>query len=191
MADTKMVKSTGEHWVCSMMSRLGWGVALTRDGLERTDILAVDPNAAPRRLIEVQVKTASGNGENTNWPLGLKSQTRALSDAEWFVFVILNDAPANTRCFVVPRDHVAAATWISHTSWLTDPDAVPGKRNTPIKNARVYRWVFEGYEDRWDLLEAPADKAPVLLPAEFREYALDARVGLPHDHPWNDRLPDW
>ena len=36
-----MTKSAGEHWVCSVISRRNWGVALTRDGLERTDILAV------------------------------------------------------------------------------------------------------------------------------------------------------
>jgi hypothetical protein len=56
MPDTKLTTSAGEHWVCLVMSRLGWGVALTRDDLERTDILAVSPTAVPRRMIEVQVK---------------------------------------------------------------------------------------------------------------------------------------
>jgi hypothetical protein len=36
MADTKMTKSAGEHWVCSVLARHGWAAALTRDGLERT-----------------------------------------------------------------------------------------------------------------------------------------------------------
>ncbi len=49
MPDTKMPKSAGEHWVCSVLARLGWAVALTRDGLERTDILAVDTTATDRQ----------------------------------------------------------------------------------------------------------------------------------------------
>ncbi len=32
MPDSKMVKSAGELWVCSVLARLGWGAALTRDG---------------------------------------------------------------------------------------------------------------------------------------------------------------
>lgn len=53
-----MTKSAGEHWVCSVLASAGWGAALTRDGLERTDILAVRADGT-RRMIEVQVKTAS------------------------------------------------------------------------------------------------------------------------------------
>jgi hypothetical protein len=57
MADTKMTKSAGEHWVCSVLSRYGWAAALTRDGLERTDILAVQTEGSGRQAIEVQVKS--------------------------------------------------------------------------------------------------------------------------------------
>jgi hypothetical protein len=39
--DTKQTKSIGEHHVCSMLARWAWAPALTRDGLARTDILAV------------------------------------------------------------------------------------------------------------------------------------------------------
>lgn len=55
-ADTKMTKSAGEHWVCSVLARNGWAAALTRDGLERTDILAVQVAADSRTPIEIQVK---------------------------------------------------------------------------------------------------------------------------------------
>jgi hypothetical protein len=57
VADTKLVKLAGEHWVCSVSARHGWGAALTRDGLEHADILGV--HSSTRRLVEVQVKTAS------------------------------------------------------------------------------------------------------------------------------------
>jgi hypothetical protein len=52
-----MTKSAGEHWVCSVLSRHGWAAALTRDGLERTDILAVQTGGPGRQTIEVQVKS--------------------------------------------------------------------------------------------------------------------------------------
>jgi hypothetical protein len=57
--DYKMIKSAGEHWVCATLARHGWAPALTRDGLERTDILAVSTKLAERPVIEMQVKTAS------------------------------------------------------------------------------------------------------------------------------------
>lgn len=192
MPDKKLTKSAGEHWVCSVMSRLGWGVALTRDGLERTDILAVDPTASPRRMIEVQVKTCNGTGDNNSWPLGEKAQSPARSDDEWFVMVALDSILAEPpRSFIVPRNHVAAAAWIRHMHWLTEPGIPPGRRNNPISGARVQIWVFAGYEDRWDLLSHPTSQAPVLLPPEFRTYAQEPRVGLRPDHPWNDHLPEW
>lgn len=57
-----MTKSAGEHWVCSMLAQHGWGAALTRDGLERTDILAVHTTAPGRPMIEVQVKSRELRG---------------------------------------------------------------------------------------------------------------------------------
>ena len=90
-----------------------------------------------------------------------------------------------------PHDHVAAAAWISHMNWLTDPSAEPGKRNAPVERARVLAPVWSRYENRWDLLDGSACKAPVLLPPEYRELALDPRVGLPPQHPWHSGLPEW
>lgn len=193
MPDTKLTKSAGEHWVCSVMSRMGWGVALTRDGLERTDILAVDPSATPRRMIEVQVKTCSNTSDKYgNWPLGTKAQSPARSEDEWFVLVALD--PANLdrpRSFIVPRNHIAAAAHIRHMDWLTEPGIPKGQRNGALNTARIQIWVVKGYEDRWDLLKQSADAAPVLLPPEFRSLAMSARVGLPEKHPWQDSLPQW
>jgi hypothetical protein len=192
MSDTKITKSAGEHWVCSVLARLGWAVALTRDGLERTDILAVQAQE-PRRMIEVQVKTANDLQSKTNWLVGAKAQQLAVSEREWFAFVILPDAVAwsRPRTFVVPRDHVAAATWIVHQDWLTHPSVPVGKRNTPVANARVNMGVWELYEDRWDLLTQPANSAPVLLPDFVRELANEPRVGLPPGHPWHATFPTW
>jgi len=193
VVDTKQTKTVGEHHVASELARRGWAPALTRDGLERTDILAVDTCGSERRQIEVQVKTARGSdGDRINWPLGAKTQKPSAHDREYFVFVAVPDEEFSLiRDFVVPRSHVAAAAWISHMSWLTEPDVAPGKRNAPVERARVHLWVFEEYEARWDLMHVNEPDAPVLLPRQFRDYAIDPRVGLPEGHSWEDELPVW
>ena len=189
MADTKMTKLAGEHWVCSVMAQHNWAVALTRDGLERADVLAV--HSISRAMVEVQVKTSSARPE-ANWPLGLKAQEPARSEHEWFVLVVLGDSPAiGTRAYVVPRDHLSAATWISHQDWLTAPRVKPGTRNAGLHQARVRESVFAEYLDRWDLLEHPTPGVPVLLPTSYRKLARDPRVRLPPRHPWVKKLPSW
>ena len=113
MADTKLIKSAGEHSVAAAMSGHGWGVALTRDGLEHADVLAVHSDS--RRTVEVQVKTAS-HMPRPNWRLNLKAQEPARTDHEWFVLVALGASPSTApRSFILPRDHVAAAAWINHS----------------------------------------------------------------------------
>jgi hypothetical protein len=187
--DTKLVKLAGEHWVCSIMARHGWGAALTRDGLEHADILAV--HSSTRRLVEVQVKTASFMPK-PNWRLNLKAQEPARSDHEWFVLVALGHSPSEgARWFVVPRDHVAAAAWITHENWRTAPDVEPGKRNAGVDQARVGATVFASYLDRWDLLSMLTSEVPVLLPPEYRDLAMGDRVGLPPAHPWQENMPNW
>ena len=187
--DTKLVKARGEHWVCSVLAGLGWSVALTRDGLERTDILA--SHGTLDRMIEVQVKAASFMPK-PNWRVNTKAQQLARSEREWFVFVALAKDPWGTnRGFIVPRDHVAATAWLVHQDWLTDPTVAAGKRNVGLEQARVHAPHFAGYEDRWDLLETPTTTSPVLLSAELRGLALNERVGLPPGHPWQSALPAW
>lgn len=191
MVDTKMTKSVGEYWVCSALARRGWGAALTRDGLERTDILAVQTDDA-RRQIEIQVKSANGSGDKTNWRVGEKAQLISKSDSEWFVFVAIDSDPLIApRSFIMPRDHVAAAAHLIHMRWLTDPTVPAGRRNVGIDQARVSLFDWAGYEDRWDLLLNPTTSAPVLLRPELRELAHLERVGLPVGHPWSENLPFW
>ncbi|WP_394163477.1 hypothetical protein [Galactobacter valiniphilus] len=76
-------------------------------------------------------------------------------------------------------------------SWLTDPSVEPGKRNVDVKAARVSVSVFEAYENRWDLMEAPTTQAPILLPSHYYDLAQTTRVGLPDEHPWKVDLPTW
>ncbi|MDL5350952.1 hypothetical protein [Microbacterium sp. zg-YB36] len=192
MVDTKQTKTVGEHYAAAELARRGWAPALTRDGLERTDILAVKTDEE-RRLIEVQVKAAMNTAwRHVNWPLGDKSQQPSASENEYFVMVgALIETTIPPRFFVLPRAHVAAAAWITHQNWLTEPGIPVGKRNVPASRSRVHIRTFEQYEDRWDLLDIDESKCPVLLPTEYRTLALDPRVGLPEGHAWHSALPSW
>lgn len=183
--DTKQTKSIGEFWVCAELAMRGWDPALTRDGVARTDILAI--NAEDSRQISIQVKTTTAG----NWPLNIRRIGLAQQNSEWFVLVKVDKATHGIRGFVVPRNHVIAGTWIGHQSWLTDPEAKSGKRNTDISGARIDIPTFAGYEDRWDLLKEPTSSAPVLLPHWQHENAMLERVGLPEGHPWQQYLPNW
>ncbi|MCI9889426.1 hypothetical protein JT358_13300 [Micrococcales bacterium 31B] len=193
MADTKQTKTIGEHHVAAELARRGWAPAMTRDGLERTDILAVLSDPQNRRLVEIQVKTARGaNWHKLNWPLGKKSQAPSQHQREYFVMVAVPlDLTVSLRCFVVPRTHIAAAAWIGHMAWLTEPGVESGKRNAPVEQSRVPLASLVQYENRWDLLLQDEAEAPVLLPAHYRDLAQDPRVGLPEGHAWQSELPLW
>ena len=130
-----MTKTVGEHWVCATLARHNWAPALTRDGIARTDILAVGTSLLDRPAVEIQVKTASDTGSRTSWQLGGVTRVIAASEHEWFVLVLLPEFPQTPRSFVVPRDHVSAATWIVHENWRTDPSVPEGKRNAGLSQA--------------------------------------------------------
>lgn len=183
-SDRKLSASAGEHYVCSMLARRGWAASLTRDGLARTDVLAVEASDE-RRMVEVQVKTITAG----SWPLGRKGIAGSVSDREWYVFVMLGEFPDRPRTWVVPRDHVAVATWVGHMSWLNSSDAKPGTRNAGIDRARIGSEVWERYEDGWEALSEPAWGMPVLLPGWIRHWIDDPRVGLPEGHRWREEIP--
>jgi hypothetical protein len=189
VVDKKLVKSVGEHWVCSVMAALGWAVALTRDGLARTDLLGLHTESGIR--VEVQVKSASF-GQHPGWMMGKTGLLPSRSPHEWYVFVALPQCPWEApRGFVVPRDHAVAGFWIAHQDWLANPMVVPGKRNASILAGRVHEPTFKRYENKWELLSAPTTDVPVLLPPSYRDLALSDRVGLPPNHPWLGTMPEW
>lgn len=193
MADTKQTKTIGEHHVASELARRGWAPALTRDGLERTDILAVLTDPDNRRMVEIQVKTTRHSpGQRISWPLGSKSQQPSQHEREYYVMVAVpNDLDLPPRNFIVPRSHVAAAAWIEHMNWLTEPGIEPGKRNAPVEQSRVLLSTFERYENCWDLLLSDESEVPVMLPERYRGFAQEDRVGLPPGHAWRSELPHW
>jgi hypothetical protein len=125
-----------------------------------------------------------------NWRINTKAQRQAVSEREWFLLIALGPEPWHAhRAFVVPRDNVAAAAWIRHQDWLTDPSAPKGRRNAPVDQARCEDWAFERYEQRWDFLALPTSAVPILLPPSFNKLARTKRVGLPPSTPGKTRCP--
>lgn len=191
MADNKQVKSVGEFWVASQLAKRGWAAALTRDGLERTDILAVRTEGT-RSQVEIQVKTARGSGDKVSWFLGLKAQLPPEHEHEWFVLVITDkDLDVQERAFIVPRLHLSAMAWMRHKEWLTEEGIPVGRRNVGVEHSRVQALYFSKYENRWDLLGTPASEVPVLFESKYRQLAQNPLVGLPDRHPWKDSIPEW
>ena len=171
MVDRKMTKTVGEHWVCATLARHNWAPALTRDGIARTDILAVGTYLAHRPTVGIQVKTATSRGR-TSWPLGGITRLVAASQHEWFVLVALPKFPLEPRAFVMPRDHVSAATWVVHQNWRTDPSVPKGTRNAGVSQARIELIIWQGYENCWDLLGTPTSEVQVRLPDWIRQREL-------------------
>jgi hypothetical protein len=177
--DRKQVKSAGEHFVCAELARRGWNPALTRDGVERTDILAA--NVESGLAITIQVKAA---GATASWPVGTKGFLCAKSEHEWYVFVHLGDGYSAPRYWLVPRNDVAAAAWVGYHAWRYSPDA-KRKRSAGPGATRLHPDDIDGYLDRWDLLELETSSAPWLLP-EWIE-------GQASEHVWQSSsdAPAW
>jgi hypothetical protein len=137
MPDTKMPKPAGEHWVCSVLARPGWAVALTGDGLERTDILAVDTTSTDRHTVEVQVKTASPGTER--FFIGAKANpVDEPSENEWWVLVGLKDPPhVGPRSFILPATTSVLATGSSTTGGSTIP---PWRLGSAMLRSRAPGW---------------------------------------------------
>lgn len=173
-----------------MLARYGWAASVTRDGLARTDVLAV--HTVTRRMVEVQVKTIR---VGASWPLGNKGLVTSDNDHEWYVFVRLGKPPVVPETWIVPRNHVAAATWVQHMAWLHDPTATPGKRNVGVDRSRVHEETFNAYRDRWDDLHHPTEDLAVRLPSWMQDWldvhADDDALRLPANHPWWRAKPRW
>src|SRR4051794_31066129 len=81
---------------------------------------------------------------------------------EWFVLAKLNETVARPSFYIAPRNVIAGATYAQHQEFLQRPRTA---RKTVKDTARRSLLVKEpaGYEDKWDLLERPANEAPLLI----------------------------
>ena len=105
------MKARGEHWVCSVLAGLGWSVALTREGLERTRHPGCpewpdDRGAGQGRQLHAQTELARQPKRAGPGQLGPRVGSYSSPSAK--------SLGGSLGGFQIPRGHVAAAAWIGH-----------------------------------------------------------------------------
>lgn len=176
MASTAITGAAGAYLVAGELSLLGWVASLTWGNAPRTDILAQRLDPPLTAAFQVKTKTTG------DFQVGMDAEKVAPPGSnEWYVLASLNKAGARPDYFILPRNHMAALIYIGYRAWLagTNPHGRPRKEGT----RRAFNaGEFASYHEQWDLLDAPADDAPWLLP----QWVWDqhhAGHGLPEGHP--------
>lgn len=83
--------------------------------------------------------------------------------------------------YILPRNHMSALVYIGFEAWLVG--GKPGGRPRQRHSHRAFNpREFEGYRDRWELLDRHASDAPWLLP-QWVWSAAEGGIGLPEGHP--------
>lgn len=175
-SDTQLTGSAGEFFVAAELARRGWIPSITPRGIERTDLLA--QHSSSGAVLAVQVKTA--NPRNA-FRLGPKDEAPARQWNEWYVFVSLGDVGERPSYFIVPTNLVSVLIFVGHRVWLSEPKRDGTSRKDSAIRA-IKRSEVEAYEERWELLEEPADRAPIEVP----DWVIDrakSDIGWPQDHP--------
>jgi hypothetical protein len=175
-ANTSRTGAAGAFYTAAQLAQRGWDASLTVGNAPRTDIVA--QHSRHQRLIGVQCKASTGSRD---FMLGKGCEaTSPPGRDEWFVLINLL-APGDRPVFyVMPRNVVAAYVFITHRAWLRIP-ARNGTAHQDNDARNVERSVAAPYKERWDLMEEPADQAPMWLPDLV--FAWEAHVGLPPGHP--------
>lgn len=172
---TGLTGAAGEYYVAAELSLRGWLATPTIKNAPGTDVLAQYREKGI--LVAIQTKTASmGNQFMLNE--GIERPSSASN--EWIVLVKLGKLGTQPRFFVVPHDHVAAASYAQHQRWLKTPGK-NGQKHNDTSRRMLYANQFLNYEDRWDLLFQPTSDVPNLLGADYAECIAD--WGVPSDHP--------
>lgn len=177
--DMAQTGAAGAYYTAAQLSQRGWAASLTVGNMPRTDLVAQEMGPSAR-LIAVQCKAANAGG---SFQVGLRGELPSPPGSnEWYVFIELFEPDRRPSFYVVPRNVVAAFAWVGHRAWLTGTrrDGSP-RRNGSMRSIQAHE--FAAYREQWDLLDAPADEAPYMLPEWFFGWLDDPRVGLPDEHP--------
>jgi hypothetical protein len=114
---TAIKGATGEFYVASFLSALGFVVALPRGGVPSSDLLVTNSNCS--KAITIQVKTATkplnndkkyGYGEYLSWSVSQKSKT-IFGTSHWYAFVDISGWPENrnfAEIYFVPSKDVSS-----------------------------------------------------------------------------------
>lgn len=144
--NNQLIGITGEYFVATKLSELGFAVGLTMKHTPFIDILCT--NTSTLNSYSIQVKTSSINMiKNESWVLSKKCEN-LVGDSFFYVFVNISkkDSP---EFFIVPSREVAKKVKDEHNKWLSKAG-----KNHKDNNVRTYSFVdAKQYLDKWDLLK--------------------------------------
>lgn len=173
---TARVGAAGTFYAAAQLAQHGWDAGLTFGNAPRTDIVA--QHAETQRTIAVQCKTSSG-GRGFLLNRGCEAPSPPGRD-EWFVLINVHEPTSRPDFYVMPRNVVAAYTYIGHRAWLTG-----SKRDGTQRRDSTMRGLdfadAAPYREAWTLLDEPTDRAPHWLPGWVFDW--EPRIGLPPAHP--------
>lgn len=149
---SNLVAAAGLFATAEVLAREEWSVAATSGNPIRTDLLA-QQTSLNHLTAAIQVKTRTAGDFHLD--ISEPSPTEA-SLNEWVVLVSLGGGRADTEFHIVPRNHVCAVTLTLAAIRADEGKAWPRKL--------ISEQEFDRYKNRWDLMQAPAEEAPWLLP---------------------------
>jgi hypothetical protein len=71
--------------------------------------------------------------------------------------VALNGVGMRPDYYIVPRDHVAALSYLGNRAWLAGPPA-PGRERNPNPRRHFSPQEVAGYWEAWELLERSGEQ---------------------------------
>ena len=110
------------------------------------------------------------------------AERTSFTEYEWYVLVGLRGELERPEFFIVPRDFVAAFTWVSHRRWLSEEGRSGPHKNSQMRSIRG-EWIGD-FRERWDILERSTYEVESSHDAWVLEQARS--FGLPDGHRWAD-----
>nr|AJL34988.1 hypothetical protein pBPS105 [Burkholderia pseudomallei] len=150
--------NASQFFVAGELCRRGYAAVVTLGNTPNTDVLCSD--RAGTKFVHIQVKTFVPGTQTCS--VGLKAERAFGPNFFWVLAGIpLVGSTESFRYFVVPSADMASNVAATHATWLETPGK-GGKahRDNPVRavcippHTRPYHWSVDGYEDRWELIDA-------------------------------------
>lgn len=150
--------NASQFYVAGELCRRGYAAVVALGNTPNTDILC--SNRAGTKFVHIHVKTFVPGTKTCS--VGVKAERAFGPNFFW----VLAGIPAvgsseHFRYFIVPSAVMAEHVAKTHAIWLTTPGrSGQAHRDNPVRavsippHNRSYHWSVEGYEGRWDLIEA-------------------------------------
>lgn len=144
-----LVGSAGLFAAAAELARWEWLVSPTFGGVARTDLLA--QHTATELTAAIQVKTRTSG----DFHLAVSDPSPAGVN-EWVLLVSLGARGSHPAFNVVPRNHVVLLVRVLA--------AMLHEQGRSWTRKMIGETEFSRYRNRWELMTAPADQVPWMLP---------------------------